>query len=155
MKVFATALMGLLIVSAGCQKDDDNKTPTKTDQLTAKPWKYSTAGVDANNDGTIDTPLPSNTFEPCELDNLYTFKSDGTGTADEGPLKCEDTDPQTSSFGWSLSSDQSQIIFTGGGVQGIDGAVKLITLNDSKLAMSQSVDIGLPIPVTVVVELVH
>jgi hypothetical protein len=154
MKVLATALIGLLVISSGCSKDE-NDAPTKSEQLTAKPWKFSTAGVDANNDGTIDTPLPANTFEPCELDNLYIFNADGTGSADEGPLKCEDTDPQTAPFGWSLSSDQSQITFTGGGVQGIDGTVKLITLNDSKLAMSQAVDIGLPIPVTVVVELVH
>ncbi|MGZ5246062.1 MAG: lipocalin family protein [Flavitalea sp.] len=154
MKVLATALIGMLIISAGCQKND-NDAPTKSEQLTAKPWKFSSAGVDANNDGTIDTPLPSGTFEPCELDNLYIFKSDGTGTADEGPLKCDANDPQTSPFGWSLSSDQSQITFTGGGVQGIDGTVKLISLTDSKLVMSQSVDIGIPIPVTVVVELVH
>ncbi len=154
MKLIGIGLIGLLVATAGCQKDDDNAA-TKSDLLTAKPWKLSTAGVDANSDGTIDTPLPPDTFEPCETDNLYTFKKDGSGTADEGPLKCDEADPQTADFGWTLSSDQKNITFTGSGITGVEGTVKLVTLTETKMALSQSIDLGLPIPVTVIVELTH
>ena len=145
-----------IAVFASCSKDDDSKgEPTKTQLLTTVPWKYDTAGIDANGDGTIDTALPDGTVEDCDKDNTFTFQADGTGTADEGPTKCDPTNPQTMTFNYSLNSNATIINFPDTVISGISGDVTIKELNATRLVLTKAVEIGLPIAVNVVVELKH
>jgi hypothetical protein len=146
------------IVMIGCSKDDDdnnNNESPKMQMITSSAWKYDDAGIDANNDGNIDTPLPAGSIEDCDIDNTFTFKSDGTGVADEGATKCDPTFPQTANFTWSFANNETEIVFPDTLVSGLSGTVKLITLTSTSMVLSQQLDIGLPIEVNVVVKLKH
>jgi hypothetical protein len=143
-------------VFASCSKDDDSDgEPTKKQLLTTVAWKYDNAGIDANGDGTIDTPLPDGTIEDCDKDNTYTFQPDGTGTLDEGATKCDAANPQTVPFNYSVNSDVTVINFPDTVISGISGDVAIKELTATSLVLSKSIEIGIPIPVTVVVELKH
>ena len=64
--------------------------------------------VDLNKDGIID--VVDTTIKSCFKDNTYTFKSDSTGIADNGPTKCNPTDPQTTPFTWSFGGTNQSTI---------------------------------------------
>ena len=49
---------------------------------------------------------------PCVNDNFYDFKSDGTVISDEGPTKCNESDPQQVQGDWSFNDDETVIIYT-------------------------------------------
>ena len=141
---------------AGCSKDEDNNgEPTQKQLLTTVPWKYDNAGIDANGDGTIDTALPDGTIEDCDKDNTYTFQPEGTGTMDEGPTKCDPASPQSIPFQYSLNGNATVINFPDTLISGISGDVAIKKLTATQLVLSKSDEIGLPISVTVVVELKH
>jgi hypothetical protein len=146
------------IVMIGCSKDDDddnNNLSPNMQLITASAWRYDDAGVDANNDGTIDTPLPPGSIEDCDIDNTFTFNSNGTGVADEGPTKCDPSSPQTANFSWSFANNETEIVFPDTLVSGLSGTVRLRSLTATSMVLSQELDIGLPIDVNVVVKLKH
>ena len=143
------------LVFAGCQKKETSPK-TKTQLITESPWKFSQAGIDQNGDGKIDLALPAGILEPCATDNLYTFKADHTGTVDEGPSKCSTSNPQTVPFTWNFLNNESQIDISTPLVAGIDGPVNIVELTETRFTLSKSVTLkGIPIPLTVVVILVH
>ena len=146
-------LLGALCLAA-CSKSSSKKS--KTEFISTSTWKFSQAGLDNNNDGTIDVAAPASLVEACLTDNLVTFKSDKTGVVDEGATKCSSTDPQTNTFTWSLSADESQITFSGALIAGISGDAKIIEVTDSRFVLSKPLAIsGFPLPVPIVVILVH
>src|SRR5690242_8249344 len=84
-----------------CKKSSDSSSgKSKTTLATQSSWKIQSLGMDLNKDGTVDLDATSQ-LPGCQLDNVYTLKSDGTGTADEGATKCNSTDPQSSAISWS------------------------------------------------------
>ena len=148
-------LLGIAIF-ASCSKDDSTDSePTKKELLTESAWKFNNAGIDANGDGTIDTALPAGTIEDCDKDNTYTFLPDGTGTMDEGATKCDPLNPQTLPFNYSVNSDVTVMNFPDTVINGISGDVNILLLNATNLKLQKSVEVGLPIPVSVIVELKH
>lgn len=155
LKPVLMAIMLSGMVLTGCSKDDDNDKQSKTQLLTASSWKFSNAGIDANNDGSIDSPLPDGTLEDCSKDDTFVFNEGGTGTADEGPTKCDPADPQTVNFGWALSNNEQDLTLTGFDFGGLDANFKIRALTATKLTISQTVEIGLPIPITIVMEFTH
>ena len=87
MKIFSTLL--LLVASASffsCEKESDQPPAeaTKTDQITASAWVHESSGIDMDKNGTIDVASALAGIPACRLDNVLTFKKDGTATADEG-----------------------------------------------------------------------
>jgi hypothetical protein len=151
----------LLMMSAftitACSKDDSGSSPkTNTEKISASAWKYDKAGIDLDNNGTGETPLPAGTLETCETDNLIIFKSDGNGTLDEGATKCDAGDPQTTSFTWTFTNGETVVNFPIAILAGVDGDVKILSLTETKLELSKQVTVpGVPIPVTIVVTLKH
>ncbi|MFT3936890.1 MAG: hypothetical protein QM726_24910 [Chitinophagaceae bacterium] len=99
----------ILITSFSCKKSDTD-TPvapkSKTTLLTQSTWKVQTVGVDANKDGVAESDVTS-LVPACKLDNVYTFKSDGTGSMDEGAAKCNSADAQTQSFTWTFKTNET------------------------------------------------
>jgi hypothetical protein len=116
----------------------DSIPPTAVDLMVAHTWKIDTIGLDADKNGSIDTPVPGG-FKPCDLDNTLTFKSDSTGIFDEGTLKCVDTTAQTVPFTWYLSHSDSLVTITGAIPGQLHGDINVLTRTDSTLVLSKPV----------------
>ena len=112
---YLPAVVLVVVVVASCSKNgsssnNSNHTDTTvsaTTYISAKPWTYDTSGLDTNNDGKIDIGGDTTVVPLCERDDLYTFNSDFTGVVNTGTLHCTVGEPQTESFTWSLSSNNT------------------------------------------------
>lgn len=94
------------IAFAGCKKNDDDSTPkSKKELLTTGSW-IMTDYIQAGTSTWAD-------MESCEKDDYFTFKTDGKGTFDEGPTKCDPSDPQTETVTWSMSTDETKLTIDG------------------------------------------
>lgn len=153
-------MIGSLLAFSSCKKDS---VKTKADLLTASAWKYSGAQYDLDNNGTGDGSLPAGVIQTCDLDNIVTFKADKTGVLDEGATKCDPSTPQTRTFSWALSNNDTQLDVTGVIFTGIQSSFKVVELTDSKLVVSQQVStstLSLPLPIplpaiNVIVTFIH
>ncbi|MEJ7737740.1 MAG: hypothetical protein WKF97_09965 [Chitinophagaceae bacterium] len=155
VKNLSVLILSAFLVLTAC-KPDPPSTKTKTDLITAAPWKFSQAGIDQNGDGTIDFPLPGALLQACATDNILTFNKDQSGTVDEGATKCSTTTPQMVPFNWKFLSNETELDFSTTIFAGLGGTVKLVQLTEEKMAISKPVPItGFPIPVVVTVILVH
>lgn len=155
-RILSTGLLVLsssVIISACSKKTDEI---TKAVLLTTSTWKYSEAGIDADADGKIDQTLPTGTVTTCQTDFILTFKSDKTGTLDEGPTKCLASDPQSTPFTWDLNSANTEINFSANIIAGFGGATKIVELSATKMILNKSVSVpGIPIPIPITIVLVH
>lgn len=146
-----TLLFAPLFFSA-CKKNDATG-PTKMELITTGTWKFDKAGLDVNKDGFMDTDLPPGYLVDCDKDNVITFKSDGTGTVDEGASKCDPADPQTSPFTWSFKNNETILNFPAAVFNGITGDVTIQKLTTTELDMIKEVNIGAPTTVNVIFEM--
>ena len=103
----AAVVMAVATLTA-CSKGSSKKS--NTELITKAAWKLETAGLDADKNGTVDLP---ETFEACQLDDLITFATNGTGTADAGATKCDPADDQTYSFTWQFKNEEKELEFDG------------------------------------------
>jgi hypothetical protein len=139
MKKQFLSLLSLISISflviMGCKKDDaPPPAPTKTQLISQSTWKFSGATV-----GGTDV---SAFLQTCQKDNILTFAAAGTGSADEGPTKCNAGDPQTNPFTWSFMSSEtilhvSTVLFTGG-----SSDFTLVSMSATQLVLSQNVTIS-------------
>jgi hypothetical protein len=127
---WALAFSLLIIAALSCKKSSGS-SKSHTTYLTQSSWKIQSLGVDANKDGTVDYDITSS-LPACQLDNIYTFKSDGTGTTDEGATKCNSTDPQTTPFTWAFKSNET-ILSGNFGIS--NGDANIATLNDTNFVL--------------------
>jgi hypothetical protein len=144
-----------LIFNPGCQKDADGGTTkkTKTELLTQATWRFDRAGLDLDNNGTIDAPLPAGVLQTCDTDGSLTLNSNGTGIGDEGPTKCNGATPQTVNFTWSLKNSETIINFSDQLFGGLTGDVKLINVTETELTLEKDVtNMGLTVNVIVVLK---
>jgi hypothetical protein len=132
-KFSALFLIGLLVFGFSSCKDDedppvtDDTPKTKTELLTTGSWLMESGTIAPSivvdifgTKVTIATYWEllaalngSATAEPCLKDNLMVFKLDSTVTLDEGPLKCDPSDPQTEDGGnWLFSENDTKLTFT-------------------------------------------
>lgn len=116
----AAVVMAVATLTA-CSKGSSKKS--NTELLTKAAWKLQTGGLDADKNGTVDL---EDSFEACELDNLITFVTGGTGTVDEGPTKCDPADDQSTSFAWQFKNDEKEIEFDG-------ESYKIYSIDDTNL----------------------
>ncbi|HEU4634279.1 MAG TPA: hypothetical protein VFS22_09855 [Flavisolibacter sp.] len=136
MKLFILA-MAVCIVFISCDKDSsDNNGPTKTELITKASWKFEDAGADATKDGSIDISFASQ-LPTCLTDNTLTLSAGGSGTVDEGTSKCDPSIPQSTAVTWSFANNESFLNLGGGGLLGITGQFKIVTLTDASLALSK------------------
>ena len=149
------ALGFAIMVIASCKKDSVKTPVTNTTLISASVWKYDTAAIDANNDGTMDTAIPQGTIADCDKDNSATFVSDGSGIADEGALKCNDSNPQTTAFNWSFSTDEKKITFSGPVFSVVDGEVTVLELTSTSLKISKLMEVFPGYSANVIVQLKH
>lgn len=159
MKKPTVATSGILIAAffllfTHCKKSDNNSAKSKL--LISGPWKYKEASIDLDNNGTGETPLPTGTLQSCDLDNTVTFRTDTSGVVDEGATKCDATYPQTNPFKYTYNTSTNTLNFSTAILAGISGDVKVLDISSTQLKISKAITVtGAPIPLTVVVTLVH
>jgi hypothetical protein len=132
-----TMIASAFLVS--CSKDDDtnnNGGASNTDVISSSAWKFDDAGADADKNGTIDISFASD-IDACLKDNTLTLSANGSGTVDEGATKCDPQLPQTSPVSWSFSSNETSLVLGGSGLIGITGQFKIVTLNNTNLALAK------------------
>lgn len=150
MKFNFFPLLFCLILLGSCS--DDDSEPAKTDaELIGSgiAWKLSSATA---NDVSIISLI-----DACILDNLITFNyDDNSGVVDAGPSKCNDSEPQSSSFVWNyneatkvLSVDKNIL-----DVPGAEGNLLLESVTANELVVSQNVSFS-GFTQKVIVTLVH
>lgn len=143
--IVAFLVAGLAIIISCNKGDDDDNPVTAVDLITNGTWNIDTIGFDSDKNGTIDSPIPGG-FEECELDNTLTFNKDSaTGVFDEGALKCDSSDPQTTDFGWQLKNADSVINFTGNLPGELKGDVNILTISNTQFTMSKRVVLTFPV----------
>jgi len=159
MKVLSFfALIGSLLFMGSCQKEGSSSTPakTKSELVTSSAWKYNDAKIDSDNNGTGDLALPAGLVEACQTDNTLTFTTNGNGTVDEGPTKCDAADPQTIPFTWNFASGETVINFSSAVFAGVGGDFKIISLTSTELILSKQLTVPpIPLPLTVIVTFKH
>lgn len=137
MKLNPFKLSILIVVAASfaaCSKNETNQTKkTNTEYLTQGTWKFASAGLDADKNGTVD--MEDGTIDACQKDNIATFKTDGTGFYDEGATKCLPEDPQTKPFTWQFTNTEKELTFDG-------DSFTILSLNDTQLKVYFDKDLG-------------
>jgi hypothetical protein len=117
-----------MILWASCSKSHSSNNSTAS-LITQSSWRYDTSGIDLNKDGIVD--IGGDTLiAPCEKDDIYTFRSDSTGTIDEGAAKCHVSDPQTDPFTWSLTNNQT--VLTVASTAFLSGNINIFSTTSSK-----------------------
>jgi len=97
-----------------CKKDPPVKS--RTELLSTGTWKRtaltSNPAYDWYANGTSDTDILSYMW-PCEKDNFDTYRTNGMIEVNEGPTKCDPSDPQTWSVSWEFIKNETVILFEG------------------------------------------
>ena len=143
----------LASLSNNCKK---SSSTSNTTLITTSAWIYDTGGIDADNNGTIDSPFPPGFLQTCETDNLISFKTDGTGIIDEGATKCNPASSQDTSFTWTFKNNGT-VLNIPDSIYGVSGDLKINTLTSTKLELEKQVQITSPITTTVyaIIDLKH
>jgi len=148
------AILSVCFILAGSCKKNSSSPPSNMTLITQSSWKYDTAGVGSDNTGTIAFALPPGTIKDCEKDNILTFKSDGTGTQDEGPTKCDSASPQIVPFTWSFNANQTALTSSDSLFAGFSGSITITKLTQTQLHLMKTVTVQ-SVPVIVDIYLKH
>jgi hypothetical protein len=123
----------VFVAAAACKKNSSSTTDnTQMTLITSSAWKIDTAGLDLDHNGTID--YGDTTLGACYKDNTYLFYKDSTGIANNGTIKCDESEETTFPFTWSfVGSDQKKITSTANPLlaEGVD----ILTLTSTKLVV--------------------
>jgi hypothetical protein len=137
----------ILFLLPACQKDNAVVVAkTKTELISQQTWKFSNATV-----GGSDV---SAALQTCQKDNIMTFVAAGTGSVDEGPTKCNSSDPQTNPFTWNFQSNETILFISTPLFSGGSSTFTLISLSETQLVVSQMIIVG-GSPQNAVVTFIH
>lgn len=160
MKIFCSlAVCGtFLLIACNKKSDPPVNQPSKTDHISASAWTYENAGIDNDKNGTIDLPLSAiaPTFIPaCLIDNKISFNRNNSGSVDEGPSKCNATDPQTSNFSWNFADNEANLNISNNVFALLNGKSKIVSLTATNFTLSKDTTIAPLGNVALVVALKH
>lgn len=108
--ILTLLFMSTLIIN-GCIKEEERIPRTEQEEpdkvaeneLIIKSQSWQITNLVTGGFSVWNTPL----IEDCFKDNIYTFLEDYSLEIDEGPLKCNDTDPQSFMGEWKLIDENS------------------------------------------------
>jgi hypothetical protein len=123
----------LLLTAALAACSWSGNSGQKLKLLTHSPWKYERAGFGSDGDGIFNALDPR--IAGCEKDNTVIFRKDGSGTLQEGAIKCKLSDPDSLPFLWSFQNNDSTIWFQ-------DQYYKVQVLNDDRLVIYADQNLG-------------
>ncbi|MBC7934599.1 MAG: hypothetical protein H7Y86_04465 [Rhizobacter sp.] len=93
---------------SSCKKEGDE---SRTSLLMSGSWKVVKAQAQINGGAWED--VTSDNFEPCYIDNRYSFATSGVVTQDEGPTLCNPGDQQIRTDNWNFINGGQGINFAG------------------------------------------
>ena len=109
MKKNCAAILFLLMALPCCKKQNTAEI-NKIDILTTGTWRL-TAYKFYTVTGDYDA---YSSYPDCRKDDYYRFNTDGTEEINEGPSKCNSTDPQSQILRWKfLNNNYSRIEING------------------------------------------
>ena len=129
---FLIAMVGIV----SCKKDrDDIGSKTKTELLTTGTWKYTSCIIspayDYYGNGNAVTDIFA-IMQPCEKDDFEEFHTNGIWEYNEGPTKCDPSNPQIIySEPWSFTANETKVI-----VGGVECTILELTETTLKLRYS-------------------
>ena len=128
-KIFSLLILVLTILTTSCKKDE-TKVYSKSEILTAHPWKKVSKTVNGVS-GLAD----------FEKDDIITFSTNGTITHNPGLIKADNNDVGSSGT-WSLSDDGLSLTINESedGIHFSKYTAKVTELSLSKLATSYESD---------------
>ena len=137
----------LLLFNACKKSSSAPKSKTNTQLISNGSWRLISATISG---GTS----VRNFLEDCQKDNIYTFNADGSGSGDEGILKCNAVDPQTAPFTWNFQTNETILfistpLFANGSSQS-----NIISISETTLVVDQIVTL-LNIPTSVTFTFYH
>lgn len=131
---FTTAFMSIALLSSvlfltNCKKDKKTEDPapvtpvtpaptpqTNTQKLSDKNFKIVAMTVNPGiNDGTTIVTDIYAQMDDCSKDDLTIFKTNGTVSFDEGAVRCNTSDPQTTTGTWVWNSNETVLTVTEAG----------------------------------------
>ena len=113
--IYLIALIAVIEIFFSCKKENDESTgKTKTELLTSGSWKYTACIIspayDYYGNGNPVTDIYA-IMEPCEKDDFETFKTNGIWEYNNGPTKCDPSNPQIIySEPWSFTSNEAKVM---------------------------------------------
>ena len=130
-----------------CKKDDHNNSSTPTNNLTAMEklligsWSLQ-SGVDSfyTNNGINEV---KDALEPCQKDDVYTFKDDNSYTVKDGANKCSPSTDFNSFVSWSISKDTLLKNFHSLSIY-LDESPSIIQLDNTTFKLSYQKSTSLP-----------
>jgi hypothetical protein len=129
LSLLLVLITSTFFIFSSCNKDDDPPVPkTKTQLLTQGTWKFKSASA-----GGTDY---SSSLQACQKDNVYTFITGGNGTTDEGLLKCNPADNQTTSFTWIFTTNETVIQVSSAFFTNTSNNFDLISLTETEMIVS-------------------
>ena len=141
-KILAFTL--LLLSAASCKKSgsDAPAAKSKTVLLTQVSWKIQSVALDADKNNVADPNGDlTSSLRACQMDNVYSFKSDNTGVMDEGASKCDINDPQTKAFTWLFKNNETTL----SGTYGLgNNDASIVSMDDTTLVITYDDNFGTP-----------
>ncbi len=123
---------------AACGNDDDGPAPpTRTELLTGKAqWNFAAIESDPPypEGGTLVRDVYAQ-LPNCFRDNFYRFQENGRFTLENGPTKCNDSDPQILNQGsWTFNADETALSLSGNSAS---FEWKIVELTEAALVIQQ------------------
>lgn len=128
-------IAAIMLLLFACKKDNDSDPSggkTKPELLSANAWKLTSSVVnpayDVNGDGVLVTDAYAS-MPSCSKDDLYLFKTNGDIVYDEGPSKCDPSNPQSYTDGkWKLLNNDAVLDLDGESYQVTELTTNKLTL---------------------------
>jgi len=125
-----SGVMVLFLFLNSCKKEE---AKTKTQLLTQKAWVMKKLEQKEGNNPWVDE---FQNFDACSKDDRYIFNANSTYEFNEGPTKCDPTDPQVFDSGnWFFTNNETKLQI------GTD-EFNIDTLDENNLVLSVQQTIG-------------
>ena len=143
-KIYLLMSVVLLAGASACKKNGADEGGDTSTAFAGKKWTVQrmelTPAIDLDGDGHADSDMMAFS-EPCRLDDITIFKSDGSIVVNEGNLRCEEDDAQEYVSGtWSYDSSSKQLTISERGEE--PSVVEVLEANDQQLRLKQSTQTG-------------
>lgn len=146
MKQLATTrnsilILTLVMVFSACKKDKESISDNTITTLQNKNWKISALTVTPGFSGQGTDDLYNTSMEVCEQDNLFRFNAGNVFILDEGPTKCDPTDPQSETGTWNYNASTSTLnIQQTSPTDAVN--LKIVSINENSFVGKQTENVG-------------
>lgn len=131
IKIFTITLIVTMIFSA-CQEDDTQRTVAQI--LCEHTWKPADRYMSVpDTNAVIQIEITE-----CEQDDRLKHNLNGTFQYDEGDIKCNNENPDVSYGNWSLTNDDTRILYEQGTPDEYSVGIKVLT--DSTFVINYDID---------------